>query len=349
MSQNLHDLQVAAGATHDVSGSVAHFGNPHAEYARAKTEVALFDLTGRTHIEMTGKDRVKFLHSFSTNDIKSLAVGRGCEAFLPTIQGKVLAHLFVFAEADSLWLDSIPGCAAQIVPHLSKFRIREDVEFVDRTSELGVLFLTGPDAEDWLKRLDLPVVLSPLQHGRARNERLQVRRVDLLGVPGWELCLPAQEAAALWTQITTAGIKPAGMDVFQALRIESGMPWYGLDITTDNLAQEVARTATAISFNKGCYLGQEPIARIDALGHVNQELRSLHFASVPAPASGTQLFGVEDDKAIGRITSSVISPADDLPVALGYVRRNFNTAGSLVRWKDGEEWVSGKVRMTNDK
>jgi folate-binding protein YgfZ len=124
--------------------------------------------------------------------------------------------------------------------------------------------------------------------------------------------------------------RPAGSLAFHALRIEAGMPLYGIDISEDNLAQEVGRTKQAISFTKGCYLGQEPIARIDALGHVNRELCGLKLSTGSAPPPGRAVNSEDGSKEIGSITSSVLSPLDNTPFALAYLKSQYLTPGTRV-------------------
>jgi hypothetical protein len=128
-----------------------------------------------------------------------------------------------------------------------------------------------------------------------------------------------------------AGAIPAGAAAFEALRIEAGFPVYGVDITDANLAQEVNRTVQAISFAKGCYLGQEPIARIDAMGHVNQQLRGVRLSAGPAPAAGAEVLTADaEPRKIGQVTSAAISYPSNQPVALAYLKRNFDSPGLQV-------------------
>jgi folate-binding protein YgfZ len=174
---------------------------------------------------------------------------------------------------------------------------------------------------------------------------LQVRRFDILGVPGFLLLATCESLPLLAALVAAAGARPVGSDVFESLRIEAVWPHYGRDISDENLAQEVNRTIQAISFKKGCYLGQEPIARIDALGHVNQELRLIRLPASCPPPAGSDLFSLDDDqKAIGRVTSSAPDFVNDGDaVALTYVRRGFLDEGMGVRVRIGDQFVSASV------
>lgn len=321
--------------------------NPHAEYESARSTCAVFDLGDRTQIELAGRDRAKFLHNFCTNDIRALPPGEGCEAFITSIQGKVLAHVFVYAADTALWIDSVPGQAAKITAHLSRYNISEEVEFHDRSPELRTLLVAGPDAAGVLFREGLAVAeLEPGHHRPVEigGKPVQIRRNDLLRLPGYLLVLSEDDLAPVRDRLIESGARRAGDDVFHALRIEAGFPWYGLDISDDNLAQEVNRTAEAISFSKGCYLGQEPIARIDAMGHVNQQLRIIRLSRLPTPRPGIEVVTLgPEEKKIGRITSAALSFADDKPVALALLRRHYDTPGLQLAVAFGDERIPGVV------
>lgn len=292
----------------------------------------------RTQIEVTGRDRVKFLHSFCTNDIKRLQPGQGCEAFVTNVNGKVLGHIFVFAERDSLWLESVEGSAATLLPHFDKYLITEDVRFADRSAEFAALLLAGSSSTELLERMGRSVNSLPryghLSHGSEALPLRSVRRVDWLDSPTWLLLVPVAQRDAVQQTLTEAGVRQADVAEVHALRVAAGFPIYGIDITEDNLAQEVGRTELAISFTKGCYLGQEPIARIDAMGHVNRQLCRLELSSGPLPDPGTPILDkpTPDGKPIGTITSSAWMNvvAADKPLALAYLRSGFAKVGSQV-------------------
>lgn len=297
-----------------------------------------FDIS-RTQIEVTGRDRVKFLHSFCTNDIKKLQPGQGCEAFVTNVNGKVLGHIFVFAERDSLWLDSVGGSAsAAQLPHFDKYVITEDVRFTDRSAEFAEFLLAGSLSTELLERLGLSVSSLPryghLSHGSNALSLRSLRRVDWFDSPTWLLSIPVAQRDEVQRALTQAGVREADNDEVHALRVAAGFPIYGIDITEENLAQEVGRTELAISFTKGCYLGQEPIARIDAMGHVNRRLCRLELSSGPLPDSGTLILDkpAPDGKPIGTITSSAWKWRGDAdkPLALAYLRSGFAKSGSQV-------------------
>jgi len=312
------------------SPQALHFGDARAEYQAAKDQCALFELSDRVQIELTGEDRATFLHNFCTNDIKRLAPGEGREAFIVDVKAHVLAHVFVFAGETSIWIDTVPGVEEALLAHFDKYLITEDVELHGHSGEFADLYVTGPTAAEKLTSLGLlSTELSPLGHCTA-SDSTSLRRVDWFGSPGYLLSTLRTAAADCWQRLVHGDIRPAGDEAFQSLRLETSFPLYGVDISNENLAQEVDRTAEGISYTKGCYLGQEPIARIDALGHVNKELRGLHVDSATPPVGGAKILG-DDDQEIGRVTSATFSFADDHAIALGYLKRSHLAAGTNVR------------------
>lgn len=306
---------------------VLHFGDPAGEYRAARSDAVVFDLSDRSQIEITGRDRAKFLHNFCTNNINALQPGQGCEAFVTNVKGRVLGHVFVFADDESLWIETVAGGGEPLIAHLDRYRISEDVDFHNRTGEIGELLVTGPGSARVLEKLGTPAAsLGLYAHLRAviAEIAVSIRHVDWLGVPGFLISASRDRLADVWRAFCEAAVDPAGSEAFHALRIEAGFPLYGTDISKDNLAQEVARTKRAISFTKGCYLGQEPIARIDALGHVNRELRALRLDARPAGGAAVHAGGQE----VGAVTSSAVSPTDSGPLALAYLKTKHAAPGT---------------------
>jgi tRNA-modifying protein YgfZ len=331
----LHDVTAAQGVafTEDAGWLVpAHFGDARAEYAAACDHAAVFDQSHRGKIEAVGKEALFFLHNLSTNDIKNLPVGGGCEAFLANARARALAHVYVYRlppEAPPyLWLDAGPGMGEKVFKHLDRHLISEQVELADRTREYAQVHLCGPEARAALeKALGGPVgEQGELQHeGRPLGAAgtVQVRRHDLLGLPGYDLLWPAEGAAAFWETLTRAGALPAGREAFEVLRVEAGLPLYGVEMDEDRFVVEAGRTPQAISYNKGCYLCQEPIVMARDRGHVNRALLGLTFPEGgPAPRGAKVFQGAQE---VGQVTSSVVSPRLGQAVALAYLRRGHQT------------------------
>lgn len=340
------ELQQAAGAVladgTRWSPCALHFGDARTEYQAAKEQCAVFELSDRTQIELTGDDRATYLHNFCTNDIKRLTPGEGCEAFIVDVKAHVLAHVFVFVGEDSIWIDTVPEAEAALLAHLDKYLITEDVELHDRSAEFVDLFVTGATAEEKLKSLGLLSQDLSLCGHLTLDDSVTIRRVDWFGGPGYLLSIPQATAADYWQRLVDGDIRPAGDETFQSLRLEATFPLFGIDITKANLAQEVDRAAECISFTKGCYLGQEPIARIDAMGHVNRELRGLHLDSKTPPQVGANILD-EDDKTVGQVTSAAYSIGDEQAIALGFVKRSHLAAGTNVRIEMADGPVAARV------
>jgi hypothetical protein len=239
----------------------------------------------------------------------------------------------VFIAADEIWLDFTGTGAAVLLRHFEKYVVADDVQIVDESARFAEIYLAGSRAGELLDRLGCPPPAAMYSEA-VSPVGARVRRVPLTALPGWLISVPRDEVDAWCARLSSAGAAPISDAEFHGLRIEAGFPWFGVDLTAENLAQEAARTAAAISFKKGCYLGQEPIARIDALGHVNQELRRVRFATDAAPAPGTSLQD-EDGRDAGRVTSSAASPVDGRGVALALLRRSHLAPGTAVVSRDG--------------
>jgi folate-binding protein YgfZ len=311
-----------------------HFGDWQAEYQAAIDAVAIFDCSTMTKVEISGRDHVRFVNNLCTNDIKRLGAGSGCEAFFTTAQGKILFFVRVFAGSESIWIDTVRGCAAALLAHLERYHITEQVEMADRSADYGQFLLIGPNAMRCLSSAgkdDLPP-LSELGHAATdiAGHRVSLMHNDALAQPAIELRVPVAAADAVWSELWRAGLplglRPIGATAFEAVRIESGWPIYGRDIDQSNLPQEVGRNSRAISFTKGCYLGQETVARIDALGHVNRHLIGLELKATEPPVAGCNVDS--GGRTVGQVTSSAYSPSRGHAIALGYVRRGFDRPGA---------------------
>ena len=293
------------------------------EYQALTSGAGVGDLTGRSRIALRGSDRTRFLHSFCTNDIQRLTPGMGCEAFLTNHQGKTVGHVYVFCSDDALLLDSVPGQAAAVITHLDRFVISDDVTFEDLTPATGELLVAGPQAGSVLARIvpgELPT--EPWQHREAEiaGTRVRLAKADFLLPESFLLTTPIGSIEALERALIEAGGVRCGFAAVEAMRIESGTPLFGSDITAENLPQEIGRDKQAISFTKGCYLGQETVARIDAMGHVNRLLVSVRILDALAvPPPGTEL--TSGGKVAGQVTSAAWSPRLDQPLAFALVRR----------------------------
>lgn len=294
------------------------------QYAALSDGVGLAELPDRTVLVATGCDRASFLHSFTTNDIRRLVPGSGCEAFVTSHQGKTIGHVLVFCEEDRIVLDTSPGQASSLKAHFERFILTEEVEFADETGQWVDLLLAGPQAAALLS--DLCGALPPaamLGHQPASLEGrpVRLRHVPYAGPDSFFVAVAPGDREAVHGLLEGAGAMACAMSAVEARRIEAGFPLFGQDISADNLPQEVNRNPVAISFTKGCYLGQETVARIDALGHVNRVLTGLRFERQAQPRAGERI--LENGVAAATITSVTWSPRLGTVLALAYVRSRF--------------------------
>lgn len=309
-------------------GHAAHFGDPVAEYAALMQTWGVADFSLRTQIEVRGSDRASFIHNLCTAHVKRLQAGQGTEAFITNVQGRTLGLVYVFCTPETLVLETVPGQAPALLPHLDRYHITEDVELLDRSDAWGELLVAGPQAAAGLA--ELTGAAPPAEYLAHHEATLAgapafVRRAAIVQGDCFLLGLPREHLPNVWQTLTEAGAKPVGNQAVEVARVEAGTPWYGVDLTDRNLPQELDRNDLAINFNKGCYLGQETVARLDALGHVNQTLCGLKFDGEQLPTPDTEI--EVEGKLAARITSAVLSPKLSGPLALAYVRRGRNTVG----------------------
>lgn len=294
----------------------------------ALTGAAGYVPLARTRIEIAGTDRATWLHNLCTNEIKKLAPGRGCEAFLTTVQGKTLGHGFIFSEADVLVLDTVAGQGDTLLKHLDRYLVCEQVTLTDCSGEGFEVLLAGPKSAAIVANvLQAAVPTEQLAHSEVEvdGKAIRIRRVDL-GIASFFVEVPPVDGPWLAGKLHAAGARQCLFAALDALRIEQGFPLFGRDITEKNLPQEVARDELAISFVKGCYLGQETVARIDALGHVNKLLVGVQFDGQEIPQDGTELQA--DGQSVGVVTSATYSPRLEHPLALAYVRHSLARPGA---------------------
>jgi folate-binding protein YgfZ len=331
----------------------AHYGDPTAEYRQALEHAVVFDASHRGKVEVTGADAVLFLHNLCTNDIKNLPRGSGCEAFLTTAAARVVAYLLVYhvAQVDgssALWLDTAPGTAEKVVKHLDHHLISEHVDLTDRSQEFAQVHVAGPQAQTVVQQaLKTDVsALGNLQHRTGDFGAIgtcQVRCCAPLGLPGYDIVCLRERGPELWHALASAGARPAGLQAWGVLRIEAGTPAYGTDIDDNRLVMEVGRTAQAISYSKGCYVGQEPVVMARDRGHVNRMLLGLKVAAADPIPQGTVLF--REGKEVGLVTSSVVSPRFGA-IALAYIRRGHQDPGTLLEINvAGSERTAEVVRL----
>jgi folate-binding protein YgfZ len=289
-----------------------------AQYEAATNGAGLVSLAHWTTVSISGRDRATFLHNMCTNDIRGLAARGQTEAFLTDVKGRIVAHVLVFevtsANDELLLLLTVPNQAEKIIAHLERYIIREDVQLEDLSPVLSWSLAVGRRAAEAIESLPASAT------GRLTSAGLLRAPCSQIWPGGYWV------AAGTGANLHLGNTAPCETGIWHALRIESGWPMFGADFDSANLPQEVGRDAQAISFRKGCYLGQETVARIDALGHVNKRLTTVRLAG--EAAAGDELFADQD--CVGRISSATYSPKLDAWLALAMVRRGHNEPGATL-------------------
>jgi folate-binding protein YgfZ len=348
----LHDIHEAAGARFmDLFGwhIVEMFSSADSEYWALLKSAGLVDLSCSGMFELKGDDRTRFLHGMVTNDIKSLTPGRGCHAAFLSPQGRMTADLRVFCAEDSLILTTEPAAREKLGPALRKYIIGDRSVLLDRSEELALLSLQGPKAIELLaKILSEPLSLErPYDHFEATLAGAKVRicRVHRTSAGGFDFIVQRQSLPLVWDLILANGktdeLLPVGFESFNVHRIEAGIPWYGLDMEENTLPIEAGLEKDAISFNKGCYIGQESVARITYRGHVNRKLVGLSLSGIQPASKGDKVS--KDGQEVGWVTSSGYSPNFKRAIALGYLRREVLEPPTTVLVESRDGSVSGEV------
>jgi folate-binding protein YgfZ len=320
---------------------VDHYGDAGAELVAFRDALGVIDLSARGRLCLLGADRARFLHGQVTNNVRDLAVGRGCYAALVTAKGKIQSDLNIYALADELLLDFEPVLTQTISARLEHYVIADDVQMVDVSSHYGLWSVQGPCSAHALPKLGFePLPAAPFQFTQWKHPVMGdiycINQPRLLS-QGYDLFVPAPAMAAIGDQLLSLarqfGGRLCGWQALETRRIECGIPRFGVDMDESNLAPETGIEERAISYNKGCYIGQEVISRLKTYGQVAKSLRGLRLdpALTQLPVRGAKLFSGEKD--VGYITSALLSPTLGRPIALGYVRREHNHLGAQLMWR----------------
>ncbi len=269
-------------------------------YEALRDGVAWLDLSARGRLEARGRDRARFLHNVTSNDVKKMKPGDSCYAFLLTAQGRIAGDLELLCLEDRFLVDTEPELREKVLRHILKYRVADQIELTDITGTTASIGIEGPAANG----VQLPpgdLITAPF---------------TITGQPGYRVYCPGDALPGIVAAVESAGAVAATPEDARTVRIENGKPRYGEDIFETSLAQETGQMH-AVSFSKGCYLGQEIVERIRARGHVNRELRRMELDMAEPPAPGTRLTFEDRDT---EITSSIVSPRSGRVIALGYAR-----------------------------
>ncbi len=344
----LHDVQKEKGAHFgERSGReiVLHYGDPASEYAAAREGVALVDLSFRDALRITGEDRVSFFHGMNTQDIKGLGPWQSAYATLVTVKGAMVADARALVRDADVVVDLEPGTFEPVRAFLDRHLISEDAELHDAQEAVAVVGLVGPKALELVeKAFGIKPVPVTDKEGRVtgftppavewEGEKVALL-ASLLSRVGADLLVPRERLGALWGHLEAEGaelgLARAGLQSLEPVRVEDGVPRFGQDLLETTIPLE-AELVHAISYNKGCYVGQEVIARATYRGQMNKKLVGLLLGEAEA-APGADLR--VDGKKIGFITTAVRSPLKGQQVALGYVHRAHLAPGTRVTVGDG--------------
>jgi len=294
-------------------------------YQALRHGAAWLDMRPRARLIARGRDRARFLHNVSSNDVKKMQPGAGCYAFLLTPQGRIQADLCLFCFDDHFLIDTEPDLREKARQQILRYKVADQVEVEDVTGETAAIGIEGPNAAAVLSSLGAPTPAEPYAHRQWNGGT--VAAVSFTGQPGFRIYTAASAFDKTAGLLQSAGAEPADDADARIVRIENGIPRYGEDIRETTLPQET-RQMHAISFTKGCYLGQEIVERIRAQGHVNKLLSRVEIDSAEPPAPGTKLMAGSAEA--GEITSAIYSPERRKSVALAYLRTAFAEPGRML-------------------
>jgi len=347
-----HERLGAHWGTLNGSEVVLDYGDRLAEHEALWKSAGVIDLSFRGRLCLTGSDRIRFLHGQVTNDVKKLAVGQGCYAALVNAKGKIESDLNIYSLENELLLDFEPGLTQSLLDRFDKFIIADDVQVTDVGGNYGLLSVQGPLSDVVIQKAglnwEIPIEalsFTSLKHPSA-GEFLCMKNARGPAA-GFDLFVPAESLSEVFGKLLiaakTEGGRASGWEALEIARIEAGIPRFGQDMDATNLASECGIEQRAISYSKGCYIGQEVISRIRAYGQVAKALRGLRLEASAAKLPGRGDKIVFNDKEVGYVTSAIHSEVLEANLALGYVRREHNEAGTLLQVRSGDQLVGARI------
>jgi folate-binding protein YgfZ len=319
----------------------AAYGDARAEYEAVRGGGAgLFDLSSRGRVEVSGAEAVQFLNGLLTNDVAKLEGGRWMRAAFPNPQGRLIASARVLRGGGAFLFDTEAATYERVLKYLERYTLAGDFRVRDLTTETALLSVQGAGAREFVGAV-LGAESSDVARGRVANARFGGGDVTLVrathtGEDGFDLFVGASDAGGLWRALVEAGARPAGFDALEVLRVEAGLPRYGVDASESNVVIEVVDEDEAVSYTKGCYTGQEIIARIHWRGHVAKRLAGVVFDRDAEPPADSTLKTCADGREAGRITSTVFSPRLRRQVALAVIKYDSLAPGTELKVFAGE-------------
>ena len=310
----------------------------NAAYRAARTGVASIDRSGRGRVLVSGTDRASYLQGLLTNDIAALRAGMGCYAAYLTPQGRMISDMYLYELGDAMLVALPRHVKDAVLAKLDRFIFTEDASVRDVTDTLASVAVVGPAASEAMNAVFGNAAGNQMralnEHGNARTDfegtLAIVTRVTDTGVPGFEIYVEQVKSASLQARLDAAGMVPVDADTADALRIEAGVPVFGRDMDEETIPLEAGIEGRAISFTKGCYVGQEVIVRVLHRGHgrIARKLVGLTIDGEGVPPPGAVV--TAGDREAGHVTSSTLSPSLAKPIALAYLQRDFLAPGTFV-------------------
>jgi folate-binding protein YgfZ len=321
----------------------ASYGDPAAEYAAVRESGAgVIDLSSRGRIAVGGLEAVQFLNGLITNDMKTLVENTWMPAVFPNVQGRLIASVRVIRLKDiqtdknvcpSYLIDTEAATHDRVLKTLQRFTLAGDFRVTDVTSQTAQFTVQGNKADQVVGSILGDVSAGVTANGAIKTKwkehEVTVLHATHTGANGFDLIIETNGATDLWRSLVNAGAQPVGYDALEVLRIEAGIPRYGIEMDETNVVTEI-NLDDAVSYTKGCYIGQEIIARIKYRGHVAKKLVGISLAENAQVATGDTIKS-HDDKDIGRITSATYSPHLKQRIALGYVKYDYIGPGTNVK------------------
>ena len=293
------------------------------EYYQAATRgAALTEKDWFGVVKLTGTDRVSWLQGMLTNDVQKLRSGTGCYAAHLTPQGKIVAHMHVLVDDDGVWLSLERAVIPKLLAALDKLLIMEEVQMADVSEDYSILALIGPKAagalESWI---DEPLKLA----GKYTHRKVDDSRI-LVSDLGYDVWVPRGKADKVLRFLAQSGATAIDHGTWDVLRTEAGIPVYGVDIDETTMMPEIGEAG--VSYEKGCYIGQEVVAKVKYIGHVNRRFVGLTLSSKQLPELKSPVR--KGGREVGYLTTTLFSPGLEKPIALGFVSRVAYAPGSEV-------------------
>lgn len=296
-----------------------------AQYRQLREECGVVDRSARGKLMVSGPEATEYLQGQLTNDVEALGVGEGQYAALLDRKGHMQADMRVLRiGAEEIWIDTEPEALAVAKRHLETYKIGREAAIADLTAERAILSLIGPRSVEIAGTAALP---------EQASEAAKIGGVECLAVgtaDGIDLIAKAAEGAELREALIDAGAVEVGAEAAEVLRIEAGTPRFGAEMSAETMPAEASIVERAVSFTKGCYIGQEPVARLHYKGRPNRHLRGLELSAPATPGTSLRL----GEKEVGKIGSACLSPARG-PIALAIVRREAEPGVELAVGEDG--------------